>query len=149
MGYLGVLHFDAGRLQEAERWLDNAAQSSRAVGDVRIEGIFEGMRGAVLASLDLVDEARAAFTSAHQLLAANPYFRSVIEVHEGHLALAEAREAGPGSTADALVEAAARRIVRAEACDGETAPLVRRSDDARIAVRILRRAIALPRPACP
>jgi hypothetical protein len=105
------------------------------------------MRGAVLASLDLVDEARAAFTSAHLLLAPNPYFRSVIEVHQGHLELAEAREAGPGPEAEALVAAAARRIVRAEAWIGETAPLVRRSDDARIAVRILRRALpASPLP---
>ena len=42
---------------------------------LRIEGIFEGIRGAVLASLDLVDEARSAFALAHQLLAANPYLR--------------------------------------------------------------------------
>jgi predicted ATPase len=142
MGYLGVLHFDAGRLQEAERWLDSAVRSSRAVGDLRIEGIFEGMRAAVLASLDLVDEARAAFLSAHQLLAPHPYFRSVIDVHQGHLELAEAREAGRGPEEEALIQAASQRIARAEAWDEETPPLVRRSDDARIAVRILRRALA-------
>ena len=145
MGYLGVLHFDAGRPQEAERWLDNAARSSRAAGDLRVEGIFEGMRGAVLASLDLVDEARSAFALAHQLLSSNPYFRAVIELHEGHLDLAEAREARAdhaGGHAEALERAAERRIAEAEAWHGETPPLVRRSDDARIAARILRRAIA-------
>ncbi len=147
MGYLGVLHFDAGRLQEAERWLDNAAQASRTVGDLRVEGIFEGMRGAALASLDLVDEARRAFALAKQLLRYNPYFLGVIAVHEGHLDLAEAREAraegGGEGRARASVRAAARRIAEAEAMHGEAPPLVQRSDDARIATRILRRAIGL------
>jgi predicted ATPase len=147
MGYLGVLHFDAGRLQEAERWLDNAAQSSRAVGDPRIEGIFEGMRGAVLASLDLVDEARAAFALAQRLLRSHPYFGAVIDLHRGHLDLAEARalreNEGPGTPREGeLARAAARRITEAEAWNGEMPPLVRRSDDARIAARILRRALA-------
>ena len=142
MGYLGVLHFDAGRLQEAERWLDNAAQSSRAVGDPRVEGIFEGMRGAVLASLDLLDEARAAFALAHRLLRSHPYFGAVIDLHHGHLDLAEARTLGETAGAAERVCAAACRLAEAEACHGETPPLVRRSDDARIAARILRRALA-------
>ena len=149
MGYLGVLRFDAGDLQEAERWLDSAARASRATGDLRVEGIFEGMRGAVLASLDLVDEARTAFALAHQLLGPHPYFDSVIELHHGHLDLAEAREAaseGHGDRAAALVAQAAQRIAAAEARQGEAPPLVRRSDDARIAVRILRRALAEARP---
>ena len=145
MGYLGVLHFDVGRLQEAERWLTNAAQASRAVGDLRVEGFFEGMRGAALASLDLVDEARRALALAKQLLRYNPYFLGVIAVHEGHLDLAEAREAradgGGEGRARAWVRAAARRIAEAEAWHGEAPPLVQRSDDARIATRILRRAI--------
>jgi len=143
-GYLGVLHFDAGRPQEAERCLDSAARSSRSVGDPRVEGIFSGIRGAALASLDLLDEARAAFTLAHQLLAQHPYFHAVIAVHQGHLELAEAREVsadGDTTRAGALVRAAGRRILDAEACDGEGPPLVCRSDDARIAVRILRRAL--------
>ena len=145
MGYLGVLHFEAGRLQEAERWLVNAAQASRAVGDLRVEGFFEGMRGAVLASLDLVDEARRALALAKQLLRYNPYFLGVIAVHEGHMDLAEAREAraegGGEGCARAWVRAAARRIAEAEAWHGEVPPLVQRSDDARIATRILERAI--------
>jgi tetratricopeptide (TPR) repeat protein len=146
MGYLGVLHFDAGRLQEAERWLDNAAGGSRAAGDLRVEGVFEGMRGAVLAALDLLDEARRAFALARQLLRAHPYFLAVIELHHGHLDLADAREAraegAPGEVrAMELDRAAMRRLADAEAWRGETPPLVRRSDDARIAARILRRAI--------
>ncbi|MEP7124152.1 MAG: tetratricopeptide repeat protein [Byssovorax sp.] len=141
MGYLGVTHFDAGRFQEAERWLDRAVDRSRAVGDLRVEGIFEGMRGAVLASVDLVDEARAAFTLSRELLASNSYFGQVIAVHQGHLELAEARAEGDHARAAQLVAAASRRLGVAERGDAEEAPLVRRSDDARIAVRILRRAI--------
>jgi tetratricopeptide (TPR) repeat protein len=152
MGYLGVLHFDAGRLQEAERWLDNAAQGSRAVGDPRVEGIFEGMRGAVLASLDLADEARAAFSVAEPLLRSHPYFGAVIALHRGHLDLCEARVLRESEGASAmsrrvgeLVCTAARRLAEAEAWHGETPPLLRRSDDARIAARILRRALAAHR----
>ncbi len=142
MGYLGVTHLDAGRLHEAERWLDRAVDRSRAVGDLRVEGIFEGMRGAVLASVDLVDEARAAFALSNELLANNAYFGQVIAVHRGHLDLAEARADGDEARAAKLVAAAEQRVAIAERGEGSEAPLVRRSDDARIAVRILRRAIA-------
>jgi predicted ATPase len=147
MGYLGMLHFDADRPQEAERWLDNAARLSRAVGDLRVEGIFEGMRGAVLATLDLLDEARAAFTLSGELLGQNgqnAYFRGVIALHRGHLDLAEARAArdeGDAARAAALLEAAEQRLEAAEAEGGDAPPLVKRSDDARIAARILRRAL--------
>jgi predicted ATPase len=145
MGYLGVLHLDAGRTQEAERWLDAAVRLSRNVGDLRIEGIFEGMRGAALATLDLADEARAAFSQARGLLADNPYFGAVIELHRGLLDLADARaarEEGAEVRTATLMMAARERLAMAERSVGETPPLVKRSDDARIAARILRRAIA-------
>jgi hypothetical protein len=145
MGYLGVLHLDGGRLQEAERWLDNAATSSRAAGDLRVEGIFEGIRGAVLAALDLGDEARVAFATARALLRENAYFLAVVELYEGHLDLCEAREAradGDDDRAAALHAAAGLRIAAAERRDGDAPALTQRSDDARIARRILRRALA-------
>ncbi|APR78782.1 Signal transduction response regulator [Minicystis rosea] len=145
-GYLGVLHLDAGRAQEAELWLDNAARLSRNVGDVRVEGIFTGMRGAALAMLDLVDEARDAFAMSLDLLRQNPYFAAVIELHQGHLSLAEARvlrAEGEDALADALIEAAEQRLAAAEAGEGDRPPLTRRSDDARIAARILRRALSV------
>jgi predicted ATPase/tetratricopeptide (TPR) repeat protein len=148
MGYLGVLHFDAGRTQEAERWLDNAARLSRAVGDPRVEGIFEGLRGAALATLDLLDEARGAFALSRELLRANAYFGAVVELHHGHLDLAEARAAhAEGETGRAwdLIDAAEARLDAAEEWDGDRAPLVLRSDDARIAVRTLRRALTTAR----
>lgn len=145
MGYIGVVHLDAGRAQEAEGWLDSAARASRAVGDVRVEGVFAGIRGAALATLDLLDEARRAFALAHRLLAENPYFRAVIELHQGHLDLALGRAAeleGDDEGSRAHVYAAEQRLFIAEVgVDGE-APLTRRSDDARIAVRVLRRALS-------
>jgi predicted ATPase len=144
MGYLGVKELDAGRPQEAERWLDKAARLSRAAGDPRVEGVFEGIRGAALAALDLLDESRAAFTLAAELLRDNVYFYDVIELHRGHLDLAEARALraeGHLPRADLLERAAERRIAIAEQWQGDTPPLVQRSDDARIARRILRRAL--------
>jgi hypothetical protein len=109
-----------------------------------VEGIFAGMRAAVLASLDLVDEARAAFASARGLLAVHPFFLAVITLHEGHLDLAEARDARAAGAIDraaALEGAAADRLITAESTQDGTPPLTRRSDDARIAARILRRAL--------
>lgn len=144
LGYIGVLHLDAGRAQEADVWLDHAARLSRAVGDLRVEGIFTGMRGAALATLDLLDEARAAFATSLGLLQQNPYFAAVIELHRGHLDLAEARaarDAGDDRGAQALWAEAAGRLAAAEEAEGSGEALTRRSDDARIAARILRRAL--------
>src|SRR5207247_6395620 len=88
LGYLGILHFDAGQLAEAERYLDSATAAAKAVGDVRVEGFFEGVRGAVLASADRVEEARAALDLADKLLEQNAFFAELIDLYRGHLALA-------------------------------------------------------------
>jgi len=149
-GYLGVLCFDSGELADAERHLAKAATSSREAGDLRVEGIFEGIRGAVLACQRRLAEARESFDLAERLLRPSPFFAGVIAIHRGHLDLAEAREAFAASEdldGEACIAAAKRRIV--DAClpspvprADAPRPLVHRSDDARIAVRILDRAIA-------
>lgn len=59
-GYLGVLAFDEGLLGEAERFLESATVSSRSVGDLRVEGVFDGVRGAVLAAMGRVTRRGAA-----------------------------------------------------------------------------------------
>src|SRR5439155_24343554 len=92
-GYLGILAFDANRLEEAETKLRTAAAACGDAGDLRVEGIFEGVRGAVRASLDRLGEARGAFTRAESALARNSFFAEVIAIHRGHLDLAEARRA--------------------------------------------------------
>ncbi len=138
-GYLGILHFDAGLWAEAGRYLESAASASKAAGDVRVEGFFVGVRGAVLASEDEVEAAREAFAEASRLLAGNPFFLRVIEIHGGHLDLAEARRAASVGLADLAEAHVAAARSRVEAAMG---PLAHRSDDARIAVRILERALS-------
>jgi len=137
-GYIGLLEFDAGDLALAESHLAKAALASRRAGDLRVEGIFEGVRGGVLASLDRIAEARAAFDTADELLSRNAFYQGAIRVHRGHLDLAEARAAlaeGHESTARAHVDEARWRIEQART-------LSRRSDDARMAIKLLARAIA-------
>jgi tetratricopeptide (TPR) repeat protein len=150
VGYLGVLKLDAGAFSEAEELLRDAMTASREAGDLRVAGVFEGVRGAALAACDRVLEARSSFELADRLLAHNRFFAAVIALYHGHLDLAEARaafERGAVATAGAYVAEARRRIEDArQAHDvGEggapAQPLVKRSDDARIAVRILKRAI--------
>jgi hypothetical protein len=137
-GYLGLLEFDAGNLGLAESHLATAALASRRAGDLRVEGIFEGVRGGVLASLDRIAESRAAFDLSDELLSRNAFYQGAIRVHRGHLELAESRAAsaeGHAHTARAHVDAARWRIEEARA-------LSRRSDDARMAIKLLARAIA-------
>jgi predicted ATPase len=137
-GYLGLLEFDAGNLDLAESHLATAALASRRAGDLRVEGIFEGVRGGVLASLDRIAESRAAFDLSDELLSRNAFYQGAIRVHRGHLDLAESRAAfaeGHESTARAHEGAARWRIEEARS-------LSRRSDDARMAIKLLARAIA-------
>jgi tetratricopeptide (TPR) repeat protein len=133
-GYLGVLHFDAGELEDAERALDEAVGAARALGDLRVEGIFSGILGAVLAAQDQLATAERSFLLAERLLRANPFFAETISVHRGHLDLAEARAArrrGDGAAAAAATARARARL------DAARERLAARSDDARIAIRIL------------
>lgn len=137
-GYIGLLEFDAGNLELAESHLAKASLASRRAGDLRVEGIFEGVRGGVLASLDRVAESRAAFDVADELLSRNAFYQGAIRVHRGHLDLAEARAAlaeGHVRTARAHEDAARWRIEEARS-------LSRRSDDARMAIKLLARAIS-------
>jgi predicted ATPase len=144
MGYLGLIDFEAGDPATAERRLRVAAFASRRAGDPRLEAIFEGIRGAVLAALDRLDEARASFDLSKELLQGNAFYAAMIDVHRGHVDLAEARaamEMGARDVASARIAHARARIASAYAEDAPGGALVRRSDDARMAVRILDRAI--------
>ncbi len=136
-GYMGLVHFDAGDLALADDHLRRASLASRRAGDLRVEGIFEGVRGGVLAAQDHIDEARAAFDLADALLARNTFYQGAIRVHRGHLDLAEARAA----TAKGLFAIAEASIASARWRVEEASALARRSDDARMAVRILERAL--------
>jgi len=138
LGYIGVLCFDAGDPMDAEMFLRRAAVACAEGGDLRVEGFFEGVRGATLAALGHPNEARDAFARAEAALATNEFFADVIAIHKGHLDLAEARAAMFVSDHDGARlhrECAERRLAAARVS------LVDRSDDARIAVRILSRAL--------
>ncbi len=144
IGYAGLVHFDAGDLAEAEDHLRRAAFASRQAGDFWVEGIFEGLRAAVLATLDCIEEARASFDLAEQLLAGNRFYAGTIAIHRGHLDLAEARAAAVCGDVDAVVahqENARMRIELARTPSDDAPAHVTRSDDARLAVRILERAL--------
>jgi tetratricopeptide (TPR) repeat protein len=143
-GYLGISCFDAGALGEAEEHLRRAAYACRRAGDPRVEGVFEGVRGAVLATMGRLAEARRSFDLAEQLLVGNAFYGDVIAIHRGHLDLADATRAakhGDLLEAELLFAAARARITKARApgANGET--FVARSDDARLAVRILERTL--------
>ncbi len=144
LGYLGVLAFDSGELEEAESLLARAADRSRASGDLRVEGIFEGIRGGVLAALGLVDEAARSLDLADRLLEPTPFFRTVVSIHRGHLELGLARELGRKGDSDGAVAFIARAKTRVRDARSGSVPVTSRSDDARIAVRILERAIERP-----
>jgi len=141
LGYLGVLYFDNFALFDAEALLRRAAERSRAVGDIRVEGIFEGIHGGVLASMGRVDDALRSLDLAERLLAASPFFRTVVEIHRGHLDLALARELRLRADHDGARAYAERARARIRDARRGELPLSARSDDARIAVRILERAI--------
>ena len=137
LGYVGLVYFDTGDLVKAEDHLRRSTLASRRAGEVRTEGIFEGVRAGVLAALGRVGDARPAFALADDLLSRNPFYQRAIAVHRGHLDLAEARaarEIGMHNVAEAHVGAARWRIEEARSH-------AKRSDDARAAVRILQRAI--------
>ncbi len=145
-GYLGIMHFDAGALAEADSHLARAAYDCKRAGDVRVEGVFVGVRGAVLAALGRIEEARRSFALAEELLAKSEFYAGVIALHRGHLEIAEARAAarrGDEVTATSLLAAVRARIedARQPGPDGES--FVQRSDDARLAVRILERSLGL------
>ena len=144
VGYLGVLHFEMGAFAEAEDHLRRSAFASRQAGDFRVEGIFEGVRGGVLAALDCIEESRASLDLADELLTGNPFYAGSIAVYRGHLDLAEARAAAMCGDARAAldhVRTARERIASAHVSHDGLPPLVCRSDDARMAVRILEHAI--------
>lgn len=145
LGYLGILYFHGSELAEAERLLERAALLCRDVGDVRVEGIFEGVRAAVLAELDRVEESSAAFDVADRLLEPSPFFREVVRIARGHLDLAQARSAkrrGLPAVEQSHLRAARYRILASRAPGrGDEAPIIARSDDARMAVACLERAM--------
>jgi tetratricopeptide (TPR) repeat protein len=143
--YQGLLAFEEGDRERA-RWLFAAAVAAcREAGDVRLEGFFEGFLAAAVASSGDTKEAGAAFASAERLLHENPLSLEVIALERGFLDLAEARRAlarGDVARAREALRSARSRVHVASMPSGGTPPLLARSDDARLVVRILARELA-------
>lgn len=143
LGNLALLHHEQGRLEEARAGYERAAATLREVGDRRSEALAQGRLGAVLASMDHGDEARAALTRGERLLVhlGDALSDELLAVARGFLDLALARSARvagrPPEAAEHVAEAR-RRIARARS----GAPsLADRSDDIRLCLRILERAL--------
>ena len=102
-------------------------RSSRAK---RLEGYFRACRGATLADLNRIDEAREQLDAAEVVLTrvADPHLLAALELHRGHVACALARQTSGGSLRHAVLRSAETALgVHAN----------RRSDDTRFAHRAL------------
>jgi predicted ATPase/sugar phosphate isomerase/epimerase len=149
-GYLGLLRFDQRRLDEALEHLEAAVAEARELGDPRAQGVFSAVAGAVRASRGEIEEAVVLFGAAGLLLEGSAFWRAVCDIHRGHLDLARARQAaarGDGAAAQTLREAAAERAAAARRPIAGEAAIALRSDDARVGLRILERALAMPEAA--
>jgi predicted ATPase len=135
------------RAEEAEHLMQSALSLVRAVGDERTRALVLG-RLATLAA-DAGDLARACeHLAASRVLTereGDPDRHVILAVHEGHLELARCRAALAARDHAAALShrrEAERRVALAAAPVGEREPIVRRSDDARLAVALLERALA-------
>jgi len=145
MGHLGILNFDHDRLGEALECLAAAVAEAGETGDDVPEGVFLAAEGAVRAAMGDPESAAPLVAKAQRVLANSPLFGTIVEVYAGHVDVALARfssrSGDPGAAAERL-NAARARVQRAScACVGTTR-YVEQSDDLRIALRLLERALS-------
>jgi tetratricopeptide (TPR) repeat protein len=136
-GYLGLLELETNELDAARRHLDQAIDLARTSDQSLFDGAFRAIRSAVSGRQDRLDEAERDLVAARELLAKSPVQLAVAETHGGHLALALVRRAI--AAGDAIE--AQRLRANARACLEASASIAQRSDDARIARRVLARAL--------
>ncbi len=143
LGNLGTLHQEEGRLAPARvpRSRDRLAPGGRRPP---LEAIARSRLGAVLASLDAIDESRRALDRAERLLVhlGDELSTELAQLSRGFLDLALARSARLGPRPEDAKEplAAARaRIAHARAGDPSLAD---RSDDIRLGLRLLERSLS-------
>ena len=138
-GYLGLLELDRERPVDALELATAATAEAREFGEVRAEGTFLAIAGAARAQLDDLAAAELAADEAERLLVHHPMFLEVTRIYRGLVDLAHSRHAAARNdleTARRYRSAARGRIAAATA-----SKLVERSDDARLATRILKRAL--------
>jgi predicted ATPase len=144
LGNLGGIDHEDGRLDEAAKSHARAVALLADVGDRRSGAIAHARLGAALAGLDRLRESRDAIDRGERLLAAlaDPLAVEIVGLMRGFLDVALARAARVGgreAEAEQLLGAARGRIARAVA----GAPsLADRSDDIRLAQRMLERSLS-------
>ena len=133
-GYLGAVQHERGQMDAAREAYTEAIEILREVRDVRLEGVFLAARAVVLAERGLFGHAENDLALAARRLdeVGDPALTAALAFHRASVELARAaRERGdvPGASARAR-----EVIAREERAIGM-------SDDARFALRILRRAM--------
>ncbi len=124
--YAGMLAHERGEIDEAARRYELALGSLRRIGDARLIAVVGGAFGALECGRGRLEAARERFEEAQRNAeeVGDPGSSRALALHRLHLRLAEGAGTTLGETIDRL--------------DDET---TRRSDDARFALRLLRRAL--------
>ena len=144
LGNLGMMHHEEGRVAEARACHERAVGLLREAGDRRSEALAAARHGAALASLDRLDEARAAFGRGDRLLLhqGDPLAIELVAVARGFLDLALARSARVAARTDEATSHLAEARRRIDRARDEATSFADRSDDVRLAARILSRSLA-------
>lgn len=142
IGNLAAIYAELGRLEHARKAYEQAIDMLREAGDTVHEGLYLSQLGAVQAMLGSIEEATATFGRAETILqpiADEPLYESV-ELQRAHLDLALSRQAAAAGDREASERY--RGLVLEKLASVETHKAhVLRSDDVRIAIRMLRRAL--------
>jgi tetratricopeptide (TPR) repeat protein len=133
-GYLGAVLHERGQLDPAQAAYAEAIEILREVGDVRLEGVFLAARAVALAERGAFGHADNDLALAARRIEAvgDPALAAALALHAASVALAKARrEKGDVAAATARARDA---VATHEA-------LASKNDDARFALRLLRRAL--------
>ncbi|MBI5534258.1 MAG: hypothetical protein HY898_16155 [Deltaproteobacteria bacterium] len=140
-GYLGLLHFDEGRLLDAVECLNAAVAEARELDDPVAEGVFLSAEAAVRACMGDLDGAKEAASEVEASFATHPIVAPVARIHLAHVELASRYLACAQGDVVARSELAATARELADHARRQTPVGPDRSKDIRTALRILQRAI--------
>lgn len=144
--YSGLALLHLSRHASSREHLERAVQLERRLRNQHHEAFARGIRAAAYATGDLVEEATHDLETARRLVDGDPISLACLRVCEGHIHLARMRRAlEEGETARARRELeAAQDSLECTCLDPHAAPreVAKRSDDARVLLRLLERALA-------
>lgn len=125
LGYAGAVEHERGALDAAAQRYGEALRGLRRVGDARLTALVAAMLAAAEATRGRRDAAEESLAEAREALerVEDPGVHRAVELHALQVAMAQ----------DETVRAEATRALT----DAEADPVVQRSDDARLAARLL------------